>query len=390
MRVTNSMLVNTLIRNLNVNMGRLDKLQGQLSTGRKFAHISDDPVALVYSQQARNKIARLSHYQKSVGSAQDWLNQAEVGVMDLQETIKNAIETAVDAATDVKTDEDRQNLARTMEEYRRHFVDTLNTTFGDKFAFGGYNTPGDPTSGRQLLGDGIKSFVFDPDVGEFGTLYYNGFDLSQLDGMDNRVYEALINADTLADFNTALGTIPPPLAKPVPVWTPDEFDRFQTLKNDILTFDVGPGIDMPVTMNGVQLVLYNTTRVNADGQTENVIRNMANVLHEMFLLAEDGSLLVPPSETSAKEIGEMIKPLQDAQNHLLTKTAEIGGRVRRLELLEARYEQDEINYKQMKSDAEDVDAADTIMYLKMAEAVYQAALSAGARIIQPTLMDFLR
>ena len=44
----------------------------------------------------------------------------------------------------------------------------------------------------------------------------------------------------------------------------------------------------------------------------------------------------------------------------------------------------------MRSDAEDVDMADVIMYLKMAEAVYQAALSAGARVIQPSLMDFLR
>jgi flagellar hook-associated protein 3 FlgL len=58
--------------------------------------------------------------------------------------------------------------------------------------------------------------------------------------------------------------------------------------------------------------------------------------------------------------------------------------------LEIRYAQDEINYTQMMSDAEDVDFAEVIMNQKMAEAVYQAALSAGARVIQPTLMDFLR
>ena len=44
----------------------------------------------------------------------------------------------------------------------------------------------------------------------------------------------------------------------------------------------------------------------------------------------------------------------------------------------------------MKSNAEDVDFAEVIMNQKMAEAVYQASLAAGARIIQPTLMDFLR
>jgi flagellar hook-associated protein 3 FlgL len=44
----------------------------------------------------------------------------------------------------------------------------------------------------------------------------------------------------------------------------------------------------------------------------------------------------------------------------------------------------------MKSDAEDADEAELIMRYKMAETVYKAALSTGASIIQPTLMDFLR
>ena len=34
--------------------------------------------------------------------------------------------------------------------------------------------------------------------------------------------------------------------------------------------------------------------------------------------------------------------------------------------------------------------AEVIMNLKMQENVYQASLSSGARIIQPTLLDFLR
>jgi flagellar hook-associated protein 3 FlgL len=39
---------------------------------------------------------------------------------------------------------------------------------------------------------------------------------------------------------------------------------------------------------------------------------------------------------------------------------------------------------------EDVDMAEVIMRLKSEENVYRASLSAGARIIQPTLVDFLR
>jgi len=155
-------------------------------------------------------------------------------------------------------------------------------------------------------------------------------------------------------------------------------DMLELLRRDVLTFDVGPSISMPVTISGIDLILYDT--VDKDGVA--VKRNMFNVLNDLYTVTSNGE----PAEV----INKFIKPLQDGQNHLLTKTAEVGGRTRRLELLAARYEQDYINYERMKSDAEDVDFAEVIMFQKMAEAVYQAALSSGARIIQPTLMDFLR
>lgn len=42
------------------------------------------------------------------------------------------------------------------------------------------------------------------------------------------------------------------------------------------------------------------------------------------------------------------------------------------------------------SGIEDIDLAETIMELKMQEVAYQGALGATARVLQPTLMDFLR
>ena len=372
MRITNSMLVSNLMKNLNSNMKRLDKLQSQLSTGRKFAHISDDPISLVYSQAARNKTARLSHYQKSVETAQNWLDQAEIGVMDLQKTLADALESAVGAANDTMTNDDRRNISATMEQYRNHFVDTLNTTFGDKYVFAGYNTPGDPAG--SVSTEGVKAFVVkevivggNPEL----RLFYNGFDLSQLDNMSFDDYTQMINAPDFASVTN------PPTG-----WTADDYNSFKTLLEDVLIFDVGLGVEMPVTMNGIELVLFRTT----DGDGNHILRNSFNVLQDLYLAAENEGDLPGKSQ----EISDLIKPLQDAQSHLLTKTAEIGGRLRRLELLEARYEQDWINYENMRSNAEDVEMTEVIMNHKMAEAVYQAALSAGARIIQPTLMDFLR
>ena len=516
MRITNSMLVNHFMNNYSHNLERLDKLQNQLASGRKFAHISDDPVSLIYSRAARNRIARLSHYQATVNTAQDWLRSVETGVMDLQGRVADVYEEVINAATDVKNSSDKNNIAFLVKQLRDHYLDTLNATFGDKYMYAGYNTPGDSASGKlngpfkfangQLtyndynlsalltidninlasakvanlnneISDAMKNMEkfypwlsspggFDIPTnydGELGILGSNDIadrieakiadiaaldpeshnyhvDLnrmeielaglkSELSAFNDELYalrdkwdkratalaglEALcsgagvtINASvndksTVVDnidisYNPTTGMIdrlrldvggvPTDMAEVglTGVSTAsrleykDFSDLLDVLRSDVLTFDVGAGVSMEVTINGIDLVLYQT--VADDGKP--VMRNIFSVLDELSVAASGGA--------SAEELGRFIKPLQDAQNHLLTKVAEIGGKTRRLELLAARYETDALNYEQMKSDAEDADMAEVIMNQKMAEAVYQAALSSGARIIQPTLMDFLR
>ena len=352
MRITNSMIVNNFMRNLNSNLVKMDGFQNKLATGRKFANISDDPSALIYSQSARNNIARLSHYERAVTTAQDWLEQVETGIMQLQNTLADAYVETVNAATDVKTAADRQNIGAVIGQLRDHSINILNTTFGDKYIFGSYNTPGDSNTG-EITGP----FVVDGS----GNLTYNGLNLSQFDGMDFDDFVRITNPNNLSTLTD-----------------PDEIS-LNILMNDLLTFDVGPSISMPVTMTGIDLMFFQTTDENGNI----IMRNSFNVLSELY----DASM--KPNST-ALDVNVYIRPLLDGQSHLLTKTAEIGGRTRRLELIAARYEQDTINYNRMKSDAEDVDFAEVIIHQKMAEAVYQAALSTGARIIQPTLMDFLR
>jgi len=379
------MLQNTLLSNLSMNLNRMDKLQNQLSSGRKFGHISDDPSALIYGQAARNKLARLGHYQANVESAQSWLTQAEAGVMELNKVVGAVYEELVSAGS-VKTDKDKQNLAMVVSQLRDHYVDTLNTVYGDRFVFGGYNTPGDFAT--NLSADGIKPFSVD----NAGNLFFNGLNVSQFDGIPFEVFNDMFkNIDpsgmTDADLEAALLAVPGfnPGIAPTDFTVADAV-RFSRLYNDNLSFDVAPGVTMPVTMNGLDILFY-TASNETTGLPE--MRNTFSVLSDIH---EAINRIVPGIDTGAStdELTKMIKTAQDAQNHLLTKTAEIGGRQRRLELLEARFAQDNLNYEKMRSDAEDADMAEVIMFLKMSETVYQAALSAGARVIQPTLMDFLR
>lgn len=80
---------------------------------------------------------------------------------------------------------------------------------------------------------------------------------------------------------------------------------------------------------------------------------------------------------------------QAIQNNLEFR-AEVGAKINRLDMAKDRFESNNIKYQELVSNIEDVDMAKTIMDLKSEENVYRAALASGARIIQPSLVDFIK
>lgn len=322
------MLISNFNNNLNTNMKKLSDLQAQMSSGKKYGHISDDPVSVIYSQQARYKLDRLADYQANVQRSKEWLTQAETGVMEIQNILISVYERTVDASTDIKNGVDHENIAKYVGQMRDQVLNALNTTLGDKYIYGGYNTTGYTDGGMS-----VTPFT----VNDAGNLCYNGVDLTSTN--------------------------------------PADLALIDEMRQDNMSFLTAVGTEMPVTVNGIDIAFYGT-----DPDTGANL-NIYNMLDDLYNTLTSGG--------TAEDIDNYISDLQDAQGHLLGITADIGGRVNRLDILESRYDQDTINYTQMLSDAEDIDFAEVIMNYKMAEAVYKAALSSGASIIQPTLMDFL-
>ncbi|GKW46561.1 flagellar hook-associated protein FlgL [Planococcus sp. NCCP-2050] len=77
-------------------------------------------------------------------------------------------------------------------------------------------------------------------------------------------------------------------------------------------------------------------------------------------------------------------------NGLLSVQSEVGARANRVEAFENRLLDNNLQLQKMLSSIEDVDYAEAMIRLKSEESVYQASLASSAKIIQPTLMDFLR
>ncbi|BAC14462.1 flagellar-hook associated protein 3 [Oceanobacillus iheyensis HTE831] len=93
---------------------------------------------------------------------------------------------------------------------------------------------------------------------------------------------------------------------------------------------------------------------------------------------------------SGENLDESIGELDTGINQIINSRAELGARMNRLELIENRLSEQEIVATQTMSDNEDADYAETITKLITQESLHRAALSAGSRIIQPSLLDFLR
>lgn len=82
--------------------------------------------------------------------------------------------------------------------------------------------------------------------------------------------------------------------------------------------------------------------------------------------------------------------LASMQGKVLDMRADVGARMNRVELMTNRLDIQEINTTKHLSENEDTDYAKTITDMATQESIHQAALSVGAKIIQQTLVDFIR
>jgi flagellar hook-associated protein 3 FlgL len=87
---------------------------------------------------------------------------------------------------------------------------------------------------------------------------------------------------------------------------------------------------------------------------------------------------------------ELRNTLDTTMDTLLSETTRFGAKASRLEITARSLENSRIALKELISYTEDADIASLIMDLKHQENILQSSLETGARVIQPTLLDFLR
>lgn len=153
--------------------------------------------------------------------------------------------------------------------------------------------------------------------------------------------------------------------------------------------------DHPGMKEGVKVDVFEGIQLQKNTPARDEFYEIDSFLEELELILAD------PTKTGADignalgaEItgaaGAIIPGLDTVHEKVLAKRANIGARMNRLEMMENRLDIQFVNVTKQKSNNEDIDYAESITQMVTAESIHQAALSTGAKIIQQTLVDFIR
>ncbi len=101
--------------------------------------------------------------------------------------------------------------------------------------------------------------------------------------------------------------------------------------------------------------------------------------------------LVAALETGDYEVvNQHIDIMQGNLDNSLAVMGDIGGRTARLKYIEARIDENTLTFTDLMDKLKYADFAEMITLFKNLENVYRASLSVGSKIIQPSLVDFVR
>ncbi|NLP52700.1 flagellar hook-associated protein FlgL [Bacillus sp. RO1] len=292
MRVTQSMLTQNSLRQLSTSYSKMGKLMEQLSTGKKISKPSDDPVVAMKGMYYRTNLTELEQYKRNLSESYSWMENSEAALDHVQSLMHRARELVVQGSNDTYSPEDRQAMAKEIEQLKHDFVQVANTQVAGKYIFNG------TAIDKPRITDANDPSSVSTENSPFEVEVSRGIKL-----------QSNINSENV--FNK----------------------------------------DMMEVWNGIQSAL----------------------------------------ETSDMDaLKNLMGRFDKAADTISAERSELGARYNRLEMVDNRIGYQEVVATRILSDNEDADIEKVITELTSQESVHRASLGVGARVIQPSLLDFLR
>ena len=154
MRMTNKIMQNNSLYNINNNKILQDKLSTMMSTQKKITRPSDDPIIAIRALRLRTTVSDLTqYYGKNVPDAESWLEVTEKALGTVVDVITDLTKQANLAANKEKGPEDLAVFIQQMKQLRDEYYSTGNSDFAGRYVFTGYRT----NTSLSFKGDEIKT-----------------------------------------------------------------------------------------------------------------------------------------------------------------------------------------------------------------------------------------
>ena len=397
------------------NDNAVSNVQNKIGSNSRLTQISDDPIAASHAVRYDSFLTRLARYETNTKYAMEHFNNTHDYLDEANSIVQRVRVLAVNAANGVNSPEEQKIMAVEVNELLKELVAISNKTGPDtKQAFAGdkvFTEPFRIVEGRVDGGDETmvvrveyrgagatrraeindRTFL-ELDLGGGDAFWAERMKVfSSTDATDYRVQaEGAFFLDGVEIKVTPGDTLPAVVAKindsPAPVKAYIDPDS-----RGLVLEGTTPHLMRAEDKVGGATVLRDLGIIN--GNMENNAPNWSNTarvhggsIFDMVIRVRDGMLRGDHEFIGSQGIAGM----DLAVSNIAVKMADVGSRQERAQMAWERINREIPDITNMLSRETGLDLADASMELKELMLAHQATLQTAAKIIPPTLLDFLR
>lgn len=360
MRVADKMNYNQVTQNLAKNRTEMNELQNQAATQKKINRPSDDPAASARVLAARTEERGAKQFIKNINMARSFLEATDQSLSEMTETLLRAKELAIQQASDAGASPDtRRTVAAEVEQMYDQAVQIGNRKLGDRYIFGGFKTTTPPfdISGEYKGDDGDMKLQINKDafvaMNISGDKVFLGQGLSD-DGLIRATSRVPKNIEELVNGK---------------IEEQQRIERNEELQDDPLPLR-GPAASTrkDQTWSSVE---------SAETKGISILRALKDF--EIGLRTND-----------KHEIQSAIDNIDSAISQVVNARASVGARVGSVNAANDSLQKAIIETKTNASQLEDADLFETVSEMNKTDSTLKATLETSGKVMNMSLLDFLR
>lgn len=334
-RVTPSMIFDQLNRALQRNLEDMNVLNTRLSSGRKFNKPSDDVIGVMRAMDYKLSINNNGQYERNMDEASFQLGFIDNVLTSVADSLQQVSDDAITGATGAESAESMAAMARGVLGLRDHLLNLANSKVGNRYLFSGFKT------GTAAFN--TANYAYQGDSGEINVPI-------------DRSSTVPVNIPGSTAFSYTLNS--------------EEVVQLQDGK--YIHYIPGGGTTVDVEIRDTD----DTTVIDSF--------SFSNFIQMTDIL---GSALQDNNSLRAKA---MTKPFDDARDSLLNVQAGNGVLQVRLEDQKKRLDESTLDLKNVLDDTQNADLAETISSINKTEIALEALRLSSAKVLSPSLLDFLK